>query len=130
MILRTGVDLVEIERLRRIAPAIRKRFLQRVYTPAELALAQDQDETLAGRFAAKEAVAKALGCGIGLVSWQDLEIINDSAGAPWLNLKGEAQRMAVELHLEIWSLSISHTATHAVAMAVALGEIKQGPDYR
>lgn len=127
ILLRSGVDLVEINRLERLNPAIRKRFLERVYTGDELANASQKGEaalwaTLAGRFAAKEAVAKALGCGIGTVSWQEIEIDQGTQGEPMLKLHGRASRLAAELGLETWSISISHTHTHAVATAVAVGD--------
>ncbi len=72
--LRSGIDLIEIARLEGIRPEIRERFLRRVFTIQELEDARDSNLHLAGRFAAKEAVAKALGCGIGPVSWQEIEI--------------------------------------------------------
>ena len=65
MILRTGMDLIEIERLAKINPAIRRRFITRVYTPREISICRDSNASLSGRFAAKEAVSKALGTGIG-----------------------------------------------------------------
>ncbi|MCD4672186.1 MAG: holo-ACP synthase [Anaerolineaceae bacterium] len=122
MILRTGVDLIEINRLADLNPKIRARFLQRVYTPAELASSGTSNASLAGRFAAKEAVAKALGTGIGPVRWQEIEICDGPQSEPLLRLHSAAQEIATQLGLHTWSISISHTATHAVAMAVALGE--------
>lgn len=119
--LRTGIDLVEISRLENLNPAIRKRFLERVFTPVELAEAQGRWDTLSGRFAAKEAVVKALGCGIGPVTWQEVEILRGEQGEPVLILHGEAQRRAGALHLSAWSISISHTRAYAVAMAVGAG---------
>jgi holo-[acyl-carrier protein] synthase len=120
--LRTGIDLVEIYRLEQLNPAIRERFLQRVFTPTELAESQGQLPTLAGRFAAKEAVAKALGCGIGPISWQEIEVQRGTQGEPVLKLSGNACRVAGELGLVTWSISISHTREHALAVAVAIVE--------
>jgi holo-[acyl-carrier protein] synthase len=120
-ILRSGVDIVELSRLEGLKPAIRKRFLERVFTPLELANASASDAALMGRFAAKEAVAKALGCGIGKVGWKEVEILEDEEGAPQLSLHGNAKELAKSLRLKLWSISISHSRTHAVAMAVALG---------
>lgn len=122
MILRTGVDIIEIHRLGEQQPAIRERFLARVFTPDELAEAGQSDASLSGRFAAKEAVAKALGTGIGPVSWQEIEIRRGPAGEPLLNLHGKALALAQDLGLTRWSVSISHDRTQAVAMAVAIGE--------
>jgi len=121
MLLRSGVDLLEINRLAELSPAIRRRFLQRVYTPGEQADANEDNATLAGRFAAKEAVAKALGCGIGQVGWQEIEIRRGADGQPELTLHGRAAQRAGELGLNTWSLSISHSRSHAIALVVALG---------
>jgi holo-[acyl-carrier protein] synthase len=120
--LRSGIDLIEIARLEGIAPAIRGRFLTRVFTTQELEDARDSNLHLSGRFAAKEAVAKALGCGIGPVSWQEIEIQRGQAGEPVLVLYGKARQIADDLGLTIWSVSISHTKEYALAMAVACGE--------
>lgn len=122
MIIRTGVDIVEIDRLDSVSPAIRRRFIQRVYTPAELAIIGNENEALAGRFAAKEAVSKALGSGIGFVRWQDIEVLDGRYGEPILNLYGNAVKIAEGLALDSWSVSISHSRTHAVAVAVAIGQ--------
>ena len=122
MILRTGIDIIEIARLEAIQPAIKQRFLHRVYTELELQEVGHSAASLAGRFAAKEAVSKALGCGIGAVHWQDIEIRRGKEGEPLLQLYGEAQILAQKLGLTTWSISISHTQTTAVAMVVAAGE--------
>ena len=125
MFLRTGIDLIEIARLDNLSEQIKPRFLQRVFTPTELNEVGASSASLAGRFAAKEAVAKALGTGIGPVSWQDIEIRRGPEGEPVLELHGNALRLAGEQRLGCWSISISHTQTHAVAVAVALGEQNQ-----
>jgi holo-[acyl-carrier protein] synthase len=119
-ILRTGIDLVEIERLTNLRPEIRERFLSRVFTPRELAEAGKSDASLAGRFAVKEAVSKALGTGIGVLGWQHIEVERGQKGEPVLHLYGAAQDEADRQGLAMWSISISHTRTHAVAVAVAL----------
>ena len=122
MILRTGIDIIEIARLEAIQPAIKQRFLHRVYTELELQEVGHSAASLAGRFAAKEAVSKALGCGIGAIHWQDIEIRRGMEGEPLLQLYGEAQILAQKLGLTTWSISISHTQTTAIAMGVAAGE--------
>ena len=76
--------------------------------------------SLAARFAAKEAVAKAFGTGIGRVSWHDIEICRGPAGEPLLHLHGAAKRLATEQNLDTWSLSLSHTQIYALAFVVAL----------
>lgn len=122
MILRSGVDILEIERLAQLQTDIKPRFLARVFTPEELQICSGSDSGLAGRFAVKEAVAKALGCGIGPVSWQDIEILQGQAGEPLLVLHGEALRMSNQLGIQAWSISISHSAALAIGFAVAVGE--------
>ena len=121
MKLATGVDLIEISRIEEVISRHGKRYLERIYTPAELELFGKRVESLAGRFAAKEAVAKALGCGIGDVSWKEIEILGDEHNAPVLHLHGEAARIAEGLGLASWSISLSHSQSHAIAVAVAIG---------
>jgi len=119
--LATGIDLLEIGRLRDAVAAHGNRFLERIFTPRELETSANRIESLAGRFAAKESVAKALGCGIGEVSWKEIEILRAESGAPELVLHGAAERLAKEQGLTAWSLSLSHSQSHAIAMAVAIG---------
>jgi len=122
MIVRSGIDIIEITRLESIRVSIRKRFIKRVYTTQEIAQAHERDNILAGLFAAKEAVSKALGTGIGRVHWQDIEILHLNTGQPVAHLHGQAKIIADELGLTEWSVSISHDRTKAIAVAVAIGE--------
>ena len=115
-----GIDMVEIERFRSIIPAIRARFLKRVFTAMELADSADRDDRLAARFAAKEAAVKALGCGIGEVGWQDIETRLDETGKPELILNGAARETANRLAWLSWSVSLSHTREYAIACVTAL----------
>jgi len=119
--LRTGVDLIEIERFTTAYQRHDQRLLQRLFTPTELAENAEKMTSLAARFAAKEAVAKAFGTGIGLITWHDIEICRGQSGEPILNLHGAAQELAKKLDLTHWSLSLSHTQTHAIAFVVAMG---------
>jgi holo-[acyl-carrier protein] synthase len=121
VIIRTGIDLVEVHRLAGVDPQIRARFLKRVYTPGELKICADSNEKLAGRFAVKEAVSKALGTGIGPISWQDVETLDGAMGEPILNLTGKAKMFAEMLGLEAWSVSISDSGDLVMAVAAALG---------
>lgn len=121
MKLATGVDLIEIQRIRDSLERHGERFTQRVFTENELELCGDSAASLAGRFAAKEAVAKALGTGIGDVRWREIEILRDDVRAPVLHLHGDAQKLAASLGLQTWSVSLSHTDTHAIAFVVAMG---------
>lgn len=117
----TGVDLVEIERFREILSRHGSRFLDRIYTNRELDEVGEDLASLAARFAAKEAVSKALGTGIGPVSWKEIEILRGKKRNPILNLHGKASQQAQFLNLESWSISLSHTSTYAVASVFAVG---------
>jgi holo-[acyl-carrier protein] synthase len=117
----TGVDLIEIARVEEVIARHGKHYLERIYTPAEIEQCGKRVESLAGRFAAKEAVAKALGCGIGDVTWKEIEILGDEQNAPMLTLSGAAEKRASELGLTNWSVSISHSQSHSVAFVVAIG---------
>src|SRR4030066_2304575 len=97
--LRTGIDLIEIRRFRDAYHRYDQRLLQRLFTPIELAENGVNMASLAARFAAKEAVAKAFGTGIGLISWHEIEICRGRSGEPVLHLYGEAQRLAEEHQL-------------------------------
>jgi len=122
MKLATGVDLVEIERIQETIERYGERFLERIYTPQELSKVGKNTASLAARFAAKEAVAKALGTGIGAVRWQEIEVLQGPDREPLLRLHGAARQRADALGLNTWSVSLSHTSTHAIAMVVATGE--------
>ena len=121
MKLSTGVDLLEIDRIKDVIERYGERFLKRVYTPRELAQVGDNAASLAVRFAAKEAVSKALGTGLGIVSFQHIEILQDETRAPLLHLHGEARQRADLLGLQTWSVSLSHTDEHAIAFVIASG---------
>ncbi len=117
----SGVDLVEIERFEAALDRHGSRFLERIFTEVEMNEAGDHTASLAARFAAKEAVAKALGTGIGPVGWREIEIRRGSARQPVLLLHGAAAQLAAELGLTEWSISLSHSQGMAVAVAFAAG---------
>ena len=117
--LRTGVDIIEIVRLEEAVARHGDRFLERVYTPAEIAAYRNQPRSLAARWAAKEAVAKALGTGLGEVGWREIEVLADERNAPVLRLSGRAQSLAAALGLTEWAISLSHTDELAIALVVA-----------
>lgn len=124
--LRVGVDLVEVARVKDLVSKYGSRFIHRVFTPREQAAcglnsARWQMERLAARFAAKEAVAKALGTGIGAVAFREIEVVNDDLGRPELVLHGGAAELGRELGLQHWAISLSHTHEQAVAFVTALG---------
>lgn len=120
MRLTTGIDLIEIERLREAIQRHGSRLLDRIFTPNEQVEIGSNLPSLAARFAGKEAVAKALETGIGAVRWQEIEILRGPAGQPVLHLYGAAATLAAERGLSTWSISLSHTHEHAIAMAVAI----------
>ena len=116
-----GVDLVEVARINQTVARFGQRFLQRIFTPDELQESQLRILWLAGRFAAKEACAKALGTGIGAgAAWREIQVLRQPTGKPALRLQGAAAARAVSLGLYAFDLSISHTHEHALAMVVAL----------
>lgn len=117
--LRIGVDMIEVERLTGAIERQGDRFLTRIYTPKELEEFGDNTASLAARFAGKEAVAKALGTGIGDMEWVEIEILRGANKEPLLLLHGKAKQIAEALNLEEWSISLSHTREHAIAMVVA-----------
>jgi holo-[acyl-carrier protein] synthase len=121
MNLRTGVDLIELERIESVIQRHGKRFLERVFTARELEEVGENTASLAARFAAKEAVAKALGTGIGDVGWQEIEVLRGPARQPKLYLSGQAAYLAGKLRLDTWSLSLTHNQTQAIALVVAIG---------
>ncbi len=121
MTLRSGIDTIELSRLDEIRPSIRERFIKRVFTEKEVAQARDRTDALSGLFAAKEAVSKALGTGIGVVHWRDIEILHLPTGQPVVILHGHAKITADDLGLTEWSVSISHDRNKAIALAVAMG---------
>lgn len=127
MLLTSGVDLIELERIERLLVRHDQRALQRIYTPAELAYCQRRVPELAARFAAKEAVSKALGVGLRMMSptgiaWHDVETLPDERGRPLLKLYGRAEARAAELGLVTWSISFSHSRDYAIAFIVAIGK--------
>lgn len=115
---RVGVDLVEISRIARAYERWGERFLARVYTPREQADSRGRVASLALRFAAKEAVAKALGVGIGPVGWLDIEVLVGERGRPLLRLRGPAAELASSLGLRQAEVSLSDTQEHALAVVL------------
>jgi holo-[acyl-carrier protein] synthase len=121
MTLRTGVDLCEISRLYDAIERHGERFLGRVFTSTEREQCGENYASLAARFAAKEAVAKALGTGLGPVAFTDIEIVRGENREPILQLHGKALEKANELRLTEWAISLSHTQAYAMASVVATG---------
>lgn len=120
----SGVDLVEIGRVWAAIVRHQDRFLTRVFTSVEIAQCQERSESLAVRFAAKEATAKALGTGIWRhnIAWTDIEIVRSDVGAPTLHLYNAALQRANILGWSAWSVSLSHDRERAIAFVVAMTE--------
>ncbi len=122
--LTTGVDLIKIARVERILDRHGERFLDRVFTRDEVTYSRLRPGELAARFAAKEAVAKALGVGMRMIAsdgiaWREAEIVGDHRGKPLVRLHGRAAQRAELLGLTEWAVSLSHTEEYAVAFVVA-----------
>ena len=122
--LSVGVDLIELARVQRVVDRYGERFLVRVYTEGELSRYRGRLPDLAVRFAAKEAVSKALGVGLSHLSpmgigWQEVEVLPDPLGKPEVHLSGRALLLAEEAGLRTWAISLSHSDEHAVAFVVA-----------
>ena len=113
--------MIEIARIERAIERHGDRFFRRFFTTQEIDFCEGQASRLAGRFAVKEAVAKAMGTGIGDFNWTDIEIICDGRGKPELILHGNALEIAQAKGLTEWSISLSHTDTHAIGQAIAIG---------
>jgi len=124
MLLSSGIDLIEIKRIQKALERHGDRFLDRIYSEAEIKQARGNAPELAARFAAKEAASKALGTGIGPVSWREMETINDFSGKPQLHLHGRAALIAEELGYTTWSVSLTHSRDTAAAVVVCVGESK------
>lgn len=116
-----GVDTIMIERIQEALERFGPRFLDRVFTAQEQAHCAGRAHSLAARWAAKEAVGKALGCGIGDVRWVEIEVVPDERGAPQLYLHGDAARRAAERGLRQWAISLTHEGGQAMAFVVAMG---------
>lgn len=122
MILGTGIDLIEIARIEAALQQFGERFVQRILHPDELAYClayQNPAPFLAARFAAKEAVSKAFGTGIGAVlGWHDLEVRKRASGAPFVVLHGGGLKLLGACGGRSIHLSLTHTATYAAAVAI------------
>jgi len=125
VIVGTGIDLVETERIRRTVARFGRRFLERVFTPGEIAYAErkrDPAERYAARFAAKEAAMKAIGTGLRCgVRWRDFEVANRTSGKPELLFHGRAAEIAAALKVRRCTLSLTHTKGQAVALVILEG---------
>src|ERR1700676_3753738 len=114
-----GIDIIEVNRVRKVFERHGERFLKRVFTEREVMQCRGKAERLAGRFAAKEAISKALGTGIHGVAWREMEVVQLRTGRPSVRLHGNAKRRAEQLGLAAFDVSIADLAELSIAIAVA-----------
>jgi holo-[acyl-carrier protein] synthase len=117
-----GIDMLAISRLQRVLERHDGRFLRRIYTPEEVAFCRGRVPELAARFAAKEAVMKALGTGAHGVAWREIEVLPDRRGKPLVYLYGRAQERADKIGLRALDVSLTHERDFAVAAVVGVRE--------
>ncbi|HVX13377.1 MAG TPA: holo-ACP synthase [Pirellulales bacterium] len=127
-----GTDIIECLRIAQMIERHGELFINRVYTPLEIRYCNSRKQAtqhFAGRWAAKEAILKALGTGWRKgISWRDIEVHNDSLGKPLVGLRGGAADLVEQLGITDMQVSISHCRSHALAYALALGDEGKGPD--
>jgi holo-[acyl-carrier protein] synthase len=117
--LAAGVDAIELERVQRVLDRYPERFLTRVYTELEVAYCRGRVRELAARFAAKEAMMKALGTGVRGVAWREIEVLSDRRGKPLIYLHGRAAERARSLGMSQPEVSMTHSDTLALSFVVA-----------
>lgn len=124
MIVGLGVDIVEVPRIKEAVTRWKDAFLKRIFTDNEINYSQNKKFTyqhLAARFAAKEAVLKAIGdASIQRIEWHNVEVLNDEFGKPYIRLSGEAQKIKESKNITDIIISMSHTHKHAVANAILI----------
>ena len=129
----SGIDLIEISRIEKALERHGNRFIERIFSESEIERLQEFQARrpnprvitaeVAARFAAKEACSKALGTGIGPVSWREMEILNEPSGKPTLRLSGKAAQIAGILGYTSWSVSLTHSKEFASAVVVCTGDM-------
>jgi holo-[acyl-carrier protein] synthase len=115
-----GIDIIEVERVRKVFEKHGERFLHRVFTDNEILQCRGKATRLAGRFAAKEAISKALGTGLHGVKWREMEVVQLRSGRPTVRLHGVAKLRAQQLGLSAFDVSIADLAQTSIAIAVAI----------
>jgi len=115
-----GIDIIEVDRVRKVYEHHGERFLKRVFTEMEVRQCRGKATRLAGRFAAKEAISKALGTGIHGVAWREMEIVQLRSGRPTVTLHGNAKRRAQLLGISAFDISIADLNAFSIAVAVAI----------
>ncbi|HKV02848.1 MAG TPA: holo-ACP synthase [Ktedonobacteraceae bacterium] len=115
-----GIDIIEVDRVRKVYEHHGERFLKRVFTEAEVLQCRGKANRLAGRFAAKEAISKALGTGLHGVAWREMEVVQLRSGRPTVTLHGNAKRRAQLLGISAFDVSIADLKDFSIAVAMAI----------
>jgi holo-[acyl-carrier protein] synthase len=123
-----GVDIIEIDRVEDVIRRHGDRFLARIYTPDEITHCRGRVHELAARFAAKEAVMKALGTGVRGVSWRDIEVLPNRRGKPLVFLYGRGAKRAEQIKLRALEISLTHSKEYAIASVVGERELSEVED--
>lgn len=121
MILGLGTDIVEVERFHDALKRHGEKMLHRLFTAEELHLCAGAEHRLAARFAAKEALLKALGTGLRAVSWQEMGVLSDALGAPRFHVTGRVEQIITEMGVQRVHVSLSHSRHYAVAQVILEG---------
>ncbi len=125
MIVGTGVDIIEIDRVRRAVDRHRS-FVDRFFDPREADYYRHRNmniSSIAGGFAAKEAVAKAMGTGLSFFNWKEIAVLRDLKGKPTVELRGRAKDICCSKWIDEILISISHSRDYAIAQAIAIGGV-------
>lgn len=131
MILGTGIDIIEVDRIRHSYESFGERFLNRILVPQEIEYCltfKNPAPNLAARFAAKEAISKAFGTGIGeFLGWKDMEVGKRDSGQPFVILHGKGKTLLDRMKGSRIHLSLSHTSVYACAVAVLESDFTSDP---
>ena len=123
-----GIDIIEIDRVEDVLSRHGDRFLNRIYTPDEIAHCRGRVSELAARFAAKEAVMKALGTGVRGVGWRDIEVLPNRRGKPLVFLYGRGAARAEQIKLRGLEISLTHSREYAIASVVGERDMTESED--
>ncbi|MGO1468838.1 MAG: holo-ACP synthase [Tissierella sp.] len=119
--MKTGVDIVEVKRIKKILESKKDPFYKKIFTHNEIKYIKSKKhnpKTVAGLFACKEAVSKMLGTGIGVVGWRDIEILHDKNNRPYINIKSRVNNFLKKNGLNHIEVSISHEKSYAISFAI------------
>lgn len=121
----SGVDIIKIDRIDKILNKNRDLFLNKIFTKSEIEYINkkgNNPRTVAGLYASKEAIVKAIGTGIGKIGWKDMEVTHDHNGKPLVNISDEVEYLLKDIKINKFDLSISHDGEYAIAFVVGYKE--------